>query len=429
MVANTSGTKPLSLGNCSNKSCDENEMTVKEIISVYSSHPSIKRIEQFFIADKNFDLPKANVSNINKIIKSLNTNKATGPDGISAKFVKMSASVIDCHLANIINNDISNNNYSDCAKTATVRPIFKKDDRTKINNYRPVGLLNIFSKIYERFLHENLTDYVDSFLSKFISAYRKSYSSNHVLIIRLIENWKKYLDQKNFVGAVLMDLSKTFDSIPYDLLIAKLHAYGFSIDAVTFFYSYLKRRNQNVKINNIHSVFQVLLSGVPQGSILGPLLLLFNIFINDFYLWITKTDLLNFADGNTVSAAEKTIENLISTLEEEIQAAIEWFKTNEMIVNPDKFQAIIIKKNPKMKDSYPLNINDQKINPENCAKLLGIEIDNKLCFKRHISKKASSQSNGIGRIQKYMGFKEEEILLNNFVYSNFNYCPLVSHFC
>ena len=236
-------------------------MNVNEIISVYSRHPSIKRIKQFFIADKNFDLPKANVSNINKIIKSLNTKKAKGPDGISAKIVKISASVIDCHLTNIINNDISNNYYSEHAKTVTVRPIFKKDDRTKIKNYRPVSLLNVFSKVYERFLPENPTGYVDSFLSKFISAYRKSYSSNHVLI-RLIENCKKSLDQKKFVGAVLMDLSKAFDSIPHDLLIAKLHAYGFSIDAVTFFYSYLERRNKNVKINNTHGVFQVLLSGV-----------------------------------------------------------------------------------------------------------------------------------------------------------------------
>ena len=269
----------------------------------------------------------------------------------------MSASVIDCHLANIIDNDISNNSYSEHAKTATVRPIFKKDDRTKIKNYRPISLLNIFAKIYERFLHENLSEYVDSFLSNFISASRKSCSSNRVLIC-LIENWKKSLDQKRLVEAVLPDLSKAFDSIPHDLLIAKLHAYGFSIDTVTLLYSYLKRRNQNVKINNTHSAFQVLLSGVPQGSILGPLLL--NIFINDFYLWITKTDLLNFADGNTIRAAEKTIENLISTLEEESQAAIEWFKMNEMIVNPDKCQAIIIKRNSKMKAFYPLNINDEK---------------------------------------------------------------------
>ena len=110
--------------------------------------------------------------------------------------------------------------FSENAKNATVRPIVKEGDRTEIKNYRPVSLLNIFSKIYDRFLHENLTNYIDTFLSKFTSAYRKSYSSNHVLI-RLIGSWEKSLDQKKFVGAVLKDLSKAFDSIPHDLLIAK----------------------------------------------------------------------------------------------------------------------------------------------------------------------------------------------------------------
>ena len=95
---------------------------------------------------------------------------------------------------------------------------------------------------------------MSTFLSKVISAYHKSCSTNHVLI-RLTENWKKSVDKKKFVGAVLMDLSKAFDSIPHDLLIAKMYAYGFSINAVTFFYSYLKRRKQNVKINNTHSAF------------------------------------------------------------------------------------------------------------------------------------------------------------------------------
>ena len=109
-----------------------------------------------------------------------------------------------------------------------------------------------------------------------------------------------------------------------------------------FFYSCLKRQKQNVKTNNAHSVFQVLWSGVPEGSILGPLL--FNIFVNDLYLWITKTDLLSFTDDNTINGAERTIENLISTLEIESQATIEWFKLNEMIVNPEKFQAIVVKK-------------------------------------------------------------------------------------
>ena len=101
---------------------------------------------------------------------------------------------------------------------------------------------------------------------------------------------------------------------------AKMHAFGFSKNSLVFFYSYIKRRKQNVKINNTHSIFQILLSGVPQGSIL---------------LWISNSELLNFADDNTISATENTIDKLVSTLEKESQAAIDWFVSNEMIVNPD----------------------------------------------------------------------------------------------
>ena len=109
-----------------------------------------------------------------------------------------------------------------------VRPIFKEDEKINVKNYRPVILLNIFSKIYKRFVQENLTPFVNSFLAGFI--YQETYSTNHVLI-RLIKNWKKSLDQSKFVGAVLMGLCKVFDCIPHDLLIAKMHAYRFSSES------------------------------------------------------------------------------------------------------------------------------------------------------------------------------------------------------
>ena len=129
------------------------------------------------------------------------------------------------------------------------------------------------------------------------------------------------MENKDYVGAVLMDLSKAFDCVPHDLLIAKIHAYGFDSDTLILFYSYLKNRKQSVKINNVFSSLIVLLSGVPPGSILGPIL--FNLFINDLTYFIKQSDLFNYADDNTNSAFSKSIPDLIKVLETESEIAIQ----------------------------------------------------------------------------------------------------------
>ena len=136
-----------------------------------------------------------------------------------------------------------------------------------------------------------------------------------------------------------MDLSKAFDCIPHDLLVAKLHAYGFSMDAITFIYSYMKRRKQGVKINVTESLFKILLSEVPQAAILG--LILCNIFVNDLLFFINETKPANFADDNMINAAKRDLIKLLRLIEKEIEVAIKWFSDNNMIVNPKKFQAII----------------------------------------------------------------------------------------
>ena len=257
-------------------------LITKRIIEKYKNHPSIKAIQDTFPVKKEFKIEEAKVEQINKILRNINFRKATGPDKIPPKIVKMSENIIDFHLSNIINSDLKRNSFSDSAKVASIGRIFKgKGERTEIKNYRPVSILNCFSKVYERFIHGSLMSSVTNFLSEFISAHRKEYSTNHVLS-RLIENWKAALDSKLFKGAVLMDLSKAFDCIPYDLLITKLHADGFSFEMLTFLNSYLRNRKQCVKINNNWSEFSKILSGLPQGSILGPKL--FNIFLNDLFL-------------------------------------------------------------------------------------------------------------------------------------------------
>ena len=134
------------------------------------------------------------------------------------------------------------------------------------------------------------------------------------------------------VGAVLTDLSKAFDCIPHDLIIAKLSAYNFSDEALSYIYSYLTNRRQCVRINNTHSQLETIISGVPQGSILGPIL--FNLSINDLFFFVVLASLYNFADFAT------TVSELIKILESESEVAIDWFKINKMVVNPDKFQAL-----------------------------------------------------------------------------------------
>ena len=168
-----------------------------------------------------------------------------------------------------------------------------------------------------------------------------------------------------------MDLSKAFDCLPHDLIIEKLKAYGLTEQSCQLMHSYLSGRKQRVKLGNCISKWQNIIKGVPQGSILGPLI--FNIFINDIFYFLEKSTLYNYAD-NTVSYCHKIYQIVLSVLQIESTTMIEWFNDNHMQANPGKFQAIAVgqKSASVIKD---FKIDGTEIKCEEQVKLLGIEID------------------------------------------------------
>ena len=155
--------------------------------------------------------------------------------------------------------------------------------------------------------------------------FRKGYNTQQALV-RFLEKTKLCIDVGGKVGAVMMDLSKAFDCLRHDLLIAKLHAYGFSHDALSLIYSYLHNRQQRVKVNGSFSSWKRLTLGVPQGSVLGPLL--FNIYINDLLLSLNNTDVCNYADDTTLFACDIDTDNVVARLEIDSAHAIKWFSDN-----------------------------------------------------------------------------------------------------
>ena len=245
----------------------------------------------------------------------------------------------------------------------------------------------------------------------------------------MIEMWRRCLDENKVVGTILMDLSKAFDSLPHDLLIAKLHAYGFSDNALTLLLSYLSGRTQCVKNNNTFSTFKLILSGVPQGSILRPIL--FNVFSNDLYMLLNSNNLFNFADDNTISAFSETVEGLINILQTETEKSLDWMENNDMIVNPDKFDAIILTKDRRDNTGIEITVNDTIIKSNEKVDLLGLTLDDKLSFETHVSaicKKASGQLNALKRLSPRLTYKSCKAAVDAFILSNFNYCPLVWYF-
>ena len=274
-----------------------------------------------------------------------------------------------------INYSIQHSNFRQELKLSEVIPVYKKLDPLQKENYRPVSLLPHVPKIFEKIIHKQITNYTTDKLAHSITGFKKSHGTQNSLIV-MLEKWKRALDKGEYISALFMDLSKAFDTISHDLLIAKLRPYGFSKEALKLMKSYLKVKRK-VQINNKFSSESDIITGVPQGSIDGPLL--FNLFINDLVFFIEQYALSNYADDNNLSISGEDKELIKSMLSSDFMIVENWFFENYMILNPGKCYFMCIGKN--VSDSELLNLND--LNLKNCkeVEVLGDTIDRNSNFK------------------------------------------------
>ena len=406
--------------------CNSIDDNIDAIIEKYKSHPSILKIKENVKLDTKFKFSDITKDEMYSEIKALDIKKASMENDIPAKILIGTNDIISGYLSNIYNNSKNSQHYPCSMKKADVTPIHKDKERTIRKNYRPISLTPIISKVFERNMYEPIFSYIEKFLSPYLFGYRRGYSTQQCILI-MTEMWKKALDEKKVAGAILTDLSKAFDCLSHDLLIAKLEAYGFEKSALKFIYDYLKDRKQRTNVNGSYSSWKELICGVPQGSILGPLL--FNIFINDIFYFLGESKIANYADDNSTYVVEKTILDLLKKLESETSTVLNWFKINEMKSNSDKCHLIVAAANNRTYTSSSfIYLDNEFLENEDSVKLLGVKIDKNLNFNEHVTnlvKKGNQKLHALMRISKFLSDEKLRLIMKTFIESQFNYCPLV----
>ena len=280
---------------------DQIDDPVLSAINKYEKHPIILRIKNN-MKDNQFSFKYINSEDFESEIFKLDPSKSVKENDIPIKITKNNSDIIARYLSKDFNRSIDRGIYPSGLKYSDITPVFKSEERSNKSNYRPVSILPSLSKLYERMIFAQIYEYMNTILSKYQCGFRKGISTQHSLIA-MIEQWSKTLDEGGACGALLTDLSKAFDCMKHDLIIVKLHAYGFYTQSLKLINSYLSGRKHRTKIGNSFSEWLELLVGVPQGSVLDPLL--FNIFMCDLFLFIEDTSVTSYADDTTPYAREK----------------------------------------------------------------------------------------------------------------------------
>ena len=362
-------------------------------------------------------------------INKLKNKKSCGVDGITVQVLKSCVDILIKPITYLINKSITDGKVPIRWKIAKVIPLHKKGDKSNPDNYRPISLLPCISKVLERIIQIQLVSHLhaNNILDSMQSGFRARHSTVTALV-KVTDDWLMAMDEGRYTGAVFVDLQKAFDTVDHQVLLNKLYSIGLDEMSLQWFESYLSERRIVTMINNVMSNERVLTHGVPQGSLLGPLL--FTIFINDLPKIFNLCHVHLYADDTVIYFSHKCPTVVESVLNDEMEYLDKWMSRNKLLINYTKTVTMLIGTRHKLSKCNVLNvkIRDTNIVKVDSTKYLGINIDNELKWDAHINimcQKISKLIGFLGRLRHIINESDLNLIYKSIIIPHFDYGDMV----
>ena len=405
--------------------------TIGDKIASQSMGSGVVPFESFLLdsCPSTFNFNEVTVQEVESIICTLKSKHSCGVDGISTNFLKQIKTEISSPLTFLINQSLITGIFPKALKTAKVKPLFKKGARVDPNNYRPISLLSSLSKVFEKIILNQLTQYFESnsLLSHCQYGFRKKHSTEFAAL-ELVDFLFHEMDGGNDPFCIFIDLSKAFDCLNHAILLEKFKHYGVAGNSHKLLSNYLCDRDQYTESDGVKSTVRGLSTGVPQGSILGPFMFL--IYMNDFKNCSQKFHLINYADDTALCSTMNSFDSYspAADIEAELAHVSNWLKANRLSLNVSKTKAMFFHPSQRVSRAVELHIENKSI--ENVSKFnyLGIVLDDNLKWGEHVShigKKISKAIGAMTRLKHFLPPRILKIIYNSLILCHFNYGILV----